>query len=202
MADNFEATPGKGRVFRSDDVGGVHFQVVKLDVGADGASLPVGGALPVVAIEAVVASSFVRPADTTAYAVGDLVANHVTAGSVVPLAFAALRNATVTARLTRLRLAKSTAGLANASFRLHLYSVAPVPANGDNGALLTPLAGYIGAVDVVIDRGFSDGASGAAVASLLLSGATATIHGLIEARAAYVPGAGETFTASLELTQN
>lgn len=51
MADNVGYTPGVGATVAADDVGGVLYQVVKLDVGADGASallsntnpLPMGG---------------------------------------------------------------------------------------------------------------------------------------------------------------
>lgn len=41
MADNVSLTPGSGVVVRSDDVGGVHYQYVKLDVGGDGVAKPV-----------------------------------------------------------------------------------------------------------------------------------------------------------------
>jgi hypothetical protein len=47
MADNVPVTPGSGATIATDDVGGVQFQRVKLDVGADGVSAPVVGSLPV-----------------------------------------------------------------------------------------------------------------------------------------------------------
>lgn len=48
MADNVTLNPGVGgAVAATDDVGGVHYQKVKLDVGGDGLSVPVTGALPV-----------------------------------------------------------------------------------------------------------------------------------------------------------
>lgn len=48
MADNTTLNPGVGGdVVAADDVGGVKYQVVKLDLGGDGASSPVSGALPV-----------------------------------------------------------------------------------------------------------------------------------------------------------
>lgn len=46
MADNV-TLPGTGAVVGSDDVSGVQFQRVKLDVGGDGASTPVVGSLPI-----------------------------------------------------------------------------------------------------------------------------------------------------------
>lgn len=53
MADNVTfqttatATPPDATAVAADDVGGVHYQVVKLDVGGDGVSAPVGNANPV-----------------------------------------------------------------------------------------------------------------------------------------------------------
>lgn len=46
MADNV-VLPGTGLPVATDEVSGVHFQRVKIDLGADGASAPVTGALPV-----------------------------------------------------------------------------------------------------------------------------------------------------------
>lgn len=47
MADNVAITPGAGATIATDDVGGVQFQRVKLDVGGDGVSVPVAGSMPV-----------------------------------------------------------------------------------------------------------------------------------------------------------
>ena len=47
MADNVAITPGAGATIATDDVGGVQFQRVKLDLGGDGVSAPVTTALPV-----------------------------------------------------------------------------------------------------------------------------------------------------------
>ena len=40
MADNVPVTPGVGADVATDDVGGVHFQKIKVDLGGDGASIP------------------------------------------------------------------------------------------------------------------------------------------------------------------
>jgi len=42
MTDNVDVTPGSGATIATDDVSGVQFQKVKLDMGADGASSPLG----------------------------------------------------------------------------------------------------------------------------------------------------------------
>lgn len=47
MADNLGYSPGSGATVATDDVSAVHFQKVKLDVGGDGLSVPVVGAMPV-----------------------------------------------------------------------------------------------------------------------------------------------------------
>lgn len=51
MADNVTITPGTGATIASDSVGGVQYQVVKLDVGGDGVSLPVSTSNPVPVVE-------------------------------------------------------------------------------------------------------------------------------------------------------
>lgn len=47
MADNVAITAGAGTSIATDDVGSVHFQKVKLDVGSDGTSLQSAGSIPV-----------------------------------------------------------------------------------------------------------------------------------------------------------
>lgn len=154
-----------------------------------------------------VAVTFTRPADTTAYASGDLVANNVTAGSVVPMTFALGRaNALgLGGQIRRARLRKTGTSVTNASFRLHLYSASPVPANGDNAAWLTDKAlNYVGAMDFTVDKAFTDGAAGnavPAVGSEIIFTAD-TYYGLLEARGAYTPASAELFEVSLELMQN
>lgn len=41
MADNLSVTPGAGATLRADDVGGILYQFVKLDIGGDGVTVPV-----------------------------------------------------------------------------------------------------------------------------------------------------------------
>jgi hypothetical protein len=40
MPDNIDVTPGTGKTVATDDVGGIQYQKVKLDVGGDGATAP------------------------------------------------------------------------------------------------------------------------------------------------------------------
>jgi len=92
-------------------------------VGSDGlegsASLGASGgrtALP--------SGSFTRPADTTAYASGDLVANSTTSTSVAPVALTVGRASTgyaASGMLRKLRLRKTGTSITNAQFRVHLW---------------------------------------------------------------------------------
>lgn len=165
-------------------------------------------AINVGGLAARVTASFNRPADTSAYVSTDLVTNSTTAGSVAPLTLQVGRESSgypASSMLRRLKLRKSGTSLTNASFRVHLYSASPTPANGDNGAWSTDqAAGYLGAVDITMDRAFTDGAVGVGVpaAGSDITIDTQTIYALIEARAAYTPASGETFALTAEVLRN
>lgn len=153
------------------------------------------------------AEPFTRPADTTAYASGDLVANSTTAGSVtVPTLGINPAVTGGTAFVRRVKLKKSGTGVTNAAFRVHLYVSAPTPTNGDNGVWLTTESGWIGSFDVTIDKAFSDGAAGVGIpttGTVMIvvnpTGRFPRIFALVEARGAYTPASGEIFTISAEV---
>ncbi len=147
-------------------------------------------------------ASFSRPADTTAYASGDLVANSATAGSVTPLTIAnATAGAGYSASVKRVCLRKSDSSATNASFRVHLFTVSPTVGGGDNAAIsiATGSAGYRGSVDVTSMQAITDGAFGFASADIAVK--NQTLYALLEARGAYTPASGETFYLSLEVAQ-
>jgi hypothetical protein len=146
--------------------------------------------------------TFTRPGDTTAYASGDQVANSTTAGSVTPMTFT-VGGTAVGAEfvLERIKLAKSTTSVTNASFRVHLWSASPTVAAGDNAAMSTSgTATYLGYYDVTIDKAFTDGSAGfvATLRDNAIVLTTQYIYGLLEAQAAYSPGNAETFTVTIE----
>lgn len=149
-------------------------------------------------------SSFTRPANTTAYAPGDLVANSATAASVVAPTFALGVEKYQNIFVRRIKLRKSGTSITSASFRVHLYKVAPTTiANGDNGAFSTSgIADYIGAVDVTMDRAFTDGAFGVGIpmtgSELNAIVESGSICALVESRAAYTPASAEVFTVEIE----
>jgi uncharacterized protein YbbC (DUF1343 family) len=93
---------------------------------------------------------------------------------------------------------------ANASFRVHLFSSLPTVTNGDNGAFFsTKSANYIGAFDVTLNRGFSDGFIGIGLPvtgseMIAKNLANENLYGLVQATAAYTPVSAEVFTITLE----
>lgn len=151
----------------------------------------------------VTGSTITRPANTTAYAFGGLVANSTVAGSVVPGSFVVARATNQTGNLLSVQLNVSSTVLTNGQFRIHFYSASPTVSNGDGAAWITPSSGDLGSMDVTVDRVMTDGAIGFggpsfgnAIAFTPAAG-TSTIYYLIEARAAYTPISSETLTPIL-----
>ena len=143
-----------------------------------------------------VSNSFTRPANTTAYTAGDLVANNTTAGSVVPLTFTTGRGGikVLGAHITKTDETDVTA----ADFSLHLFGSSPTVANGDNGALSFNYS------DKFADIDFSTMVAATDVAWAVSAGlnfnwytAAGTIYGLIEADGTYGPASAEVFEVTL-----
>lgn len=155
-------------------------------------------------------SSFTRPADTNAYAAGDLAAN-VTSTSVTPLSWTT-HPQRPGCYIAGIRLHKSTNSVTNAAFRVHLFSALPTfTSSGDNGVFATVVAtaaaNWIGSFDGTMVARTADGASvvlvpteGAIIPQALAAGST--IYGLVEVLAAYTPGNAEVFTAELLMEGN
>lgn len=151
-------------------------------------------------------ASFTRPANTTAYAAGDLVANDVDAGDVVPMSFdlSKLRGAQGFL-LNCLIIKKSTNTAANASFLLHLFRGLPVVTGGDNAAFAVGhQRDYVGPVPLDMTTSGVDitGGSlylryGLTVPGCVDREGVDTLYGLLEALAAYAPGSAEQFEVSL-----
>lgn len=155
-------------------------------------------------------ASFAVPNSAATYAIGDLIANSATAGSVTPMSFANVaRVAAGAASVIKARMTKTGTGIVGASFTLHLYGASPTVTNGDDGVWLSNQAAtYLGGFEFNLANAkvFSDGVSvngitqtGYPVTVDLASGTT--IYGLLEARGAYVRTAAETFTITLEVEQ-
>lgn len=146
--------------------------------------------------------SFTRPANTTAYADTDLVANSTTAGSVVPLTFNVGRGGI---KIVGIRINKSDeTDVANATFTLHLFGSSPTVANGDNGTLSHDLSDKFGTAAMAImtaatDEAFTvtNGGSTVLPDGIYWYSSSGVIYGLLEAKAAYGPASGEVFTVTL-----
>src|SRR6185503_8243660 len=102
----------------------------------------------------ILSNSITRPADTTAYASGDLVANDTVAANVTPFTFAgAVRQVGYRGVIKQVRLHASQVLLANGSFRVHFFKdTIPTVTNGDNAALdvKTQFTNWLGFVDVAL----------------------------------------------------
>lgn len=157
---------------------------------------------------AIATGTFTRPANTTAYASGQLVANSTTAGSVTYGTLAVSRYTDKSGMIRRVRLKKSGTSTTNAQFRVHFYKTAPTFSNGDGGAWLSTESDYLGAVDVTMDKVFTDAASGIGTSNtgseinFVPNSGTTTIYWAVEARAPYTPSSAEIFTVSVEVMQD
>lgn len=215
MADNIQVTQGAGTTMATDDIAGVQYPRVKVSWGADGSAVDASATNPLPGYspnsELTISASFTRPADTTAYTAGDLVADNVTAGSVTPLTFTnAVRAAGDCVRLERIRIEKNSTSLTNASFRVHVFESSPTPTVGDNGVFNTSgalatnnILNYAGSFPVTMTWSGSDGAIGIGIPTTG-SGMTVkpvsgtTIYAFLEVTAAYTPVSGEVFTVVFE----
>lgn len=148
-------------------------------------------------------AKFTRPADITAYADGDAVANSTTAGSVVAMEFSGIGPG----EIVRAGIIKTGVGVTNASFRLHLFSTGTITAAaGDNAGFSTnKAANYLGSFDITTGRAFTDGAAGYGVPTSGQGSAMPVVQdrifGLLEAKGAYTPANAEVFTVLLDIRE-
>lgn len=151
-------------------------------------------------------ATFTRPNDTNAYASGDLVANATAAASAAPMSWTSPGKAPF--EIPCVKLEKSTAAnISTALFRVHLFlgTIPTIATTGDNGVFASVVSGkasWFGSYEGQME-GFADG--GVAICTpysgLIRPDMMGTpgdlIYGLVEARAAYTPGAEEVFLATL-----
>ena len=149
-----------------------------------------------------VSASFTRPANADVYGTADLVANSVTAGSVVPLAFHLGAGG---GRITQVRLSKSDSDVTGALFTVYLFGSSPTSAVGDNVAFTTASFSLSDIIDVVA-VGQMVAASDDDYAMMNIGDATflegvytskETIYALVGTAGAYTPASGEVFTVAL-----
>lgn len=145
-------------------------------------------------------TEFTRPADTTAYAVGDLVGNSTSALTAIELTHAAL----ATGRggwLLSLILSKDGTTVTNATFRAHFWTKQPATSPGnDNAGFGMKYANadhYLGYLDfptMEVGTGSNTGARAILVNQNFPYKCDATsLFWVLEARAAYTPASAEKF---------
>ena len=152
-------------------------------------------------------SSFTRPANTTAYAQNDIVANDTTAANITPLSFG-LNGSGKAGIIRSARLYKSDKSITNATFTVFLFTAAPgTPTNGDNGAFgVASAADFLNSFAVDLATGaLAGGTTGAAKNSAALAipfflpNLSAKLHALLRADAAYTPASAEVFKLTLDI---
>jgi hypothetical protein len=157
----------------------------------------------------IVSASFTRPANTTAYAVGQLIANSTIAASVVPMALTVARDLDFTGMIRRARIKVSDTAWLNATVRVHCYKNSPTVSNGDGGNWVSSESEYLGALDVSFDKQFSDPfvkgigvPNNGSEINFAPAAGTGSIFCLLEARSAVTPASGSAWTLTLEVLQN
>lgn len=155
----------------------------------------------------VVASTFTRPADTTAYTAKDVVADSTSAATIRTFAGAA-RVSGGSGYITKAQLLTDQSAN-TARFRLHLYNTSSPTVLNDNApnTVLYANAGkYVGWID--FDACTTE--TGSSVAQALNStvrlayttSGNDTLYGVLEAVDAFTPASGQQFTIRLAFDQN
>lgn len=151
---------------------------------------------------------FTRPSNTTAYTIGDMVANDVDAADLVPLTFDGVARGG--GKIVGARLSTSDEACV-AQLRLHLFRSTPTVVVGDNGVfshLDENAEIYVGSI--AFDA-LSTGVSGNEVAvsvktgiSLAFGGKRGTengperaLYGILEDRTGFTPVSAQTFRVEL-----
>jgi len=157
-----------------------------------------------------VRSRITRPADTTAYAAGDLLANSTTAGSVTPFTFTH-DGVVQPVQVSRFIMKSSQDTITNKNFQLYLFGTSPVVTNGDNGAFAVTaanggntLGGVYGSSVAVATGGgcinylYPMDAAGTFANGWIPQVFTLPFYGLIKVNAAYAPASAEVFEIAAE----
>lgn len=155
------------------------------------------------------AATITRPADVTAYATGDLLANSTTAGSVTPFIFASGSPRNMLA--SRFFMVSSNDTVTNKNYQLYLFGRSPTVSNGDNGAFAVTKANGMDSICAVFGSSAAVNSGGGSIntflpidgaGTFLTSGSVVllpgTFYGLIKVNAAYTPTSAETFDLWVE----
>lgn len=157
----------------------------------------------------IASGNFTRPANTTGYTNGQVIANSVTAGSCVPITLAVARINNASFMIRKLRLKVNDTAWLNATVRVHLYKNSPTYSNGDGGTWLTTESAHIGYADILLNLQFSDPVvKGIGVPSFgsewndTPSSGTQNIFAVLETLSAVTPASASIWTLVAETHQN
>lgn len=156
---------------------------------------------------AIITTSFARPADTTAYAINDAVANSTSAPTILTFANAG-RVIGGSGYIVKAELCTDQAACV-AAFRLHLFTASVTPYN-DNAAYTALYANRASRVGYIDFPAVSQEGSGSTSAFALWIGqllyvcdASATsLYGLLETKTAFTPASAQNFNIKLGVDRN
>lgn len=170
----------------------------------------VSGAMVMVGLMVKATASFTRPADTTAYALGDVVSNSTSATTLMTFSGAGRSNAN-TGYITKARLLTSQA-TNTASFRLWLWNANNPTVAVDNAAYVftyaddSKLVGYIDFPACSTSAGSGTGSftqiTDTQRLAYVCAAADTALYGFLETRTAFTPANAQTFQVTLHFDQN
>lgn len=155
-------------------------------------------------------STLTRPNDTTAYAANDIIANNVTAGSVVVPSVSVARVAGGSGKMRRFRLASNvTTGWGAVVILVEFWSSAPTVSGGDNAAyaIATGAANFLGSTSITLAQ-LADGANGIGVSGVgseigfRLASGQVVYWTMKITTGTPTPIANQTFTLTVEVDQD
>ena len=158
-----------------------------------------------------VTGTFTRPADTTAYAAGDVVSNNATTTTLISLASAARVNQG-SGYIVGCRVATNKKSV-TPRIRVHLWNASNPTVSADNAAhksVYADIAKRIGAIDLAAmatsaDTTNSDMSSASdwtIRVPFVAAAATTTIYAFLETLDAFTPASGDSWTLELMIDQN
>jgi hypothetical protein len=146
-----------------------------------------------------------RPANVTAYTIGDIVSNDVDAADLVPLTFANVCRRRGGGVIRKVRLSTSKQDCV-AALRLHLYRAAPTGLAGDNAAFQHKsenAVSYLGSIDLAA-LSTAVGVSTTAETTkqdlnfpFTTADLETSLYGILEDRTGFTPASGQTFWVEL-----
>lgn len=146
--------------------------------------------------------SITRPADTTAYAAGDVVSNSTSAPTVLEFASIGPSGGRVVLQSASLRIDVAAVPSGMSSFRLHLYTSSPTAIN-DNAAFNLPSADrakYAGYIEFSTPQGLGDTLWSQVEyigRQIKLDTASTSLYGILETRGAFTPSSAAVKTIKI-----